>query len=435
MLIALILCIAVGNLALGYMLSIRFRRLCATDPYLAADWDHLPHARPLTSAASLGHGEGTAWTASPGAPANSLPSAWLNTWEEDSGAKNAAASGNPLLRFHVGEYREQLVALDARLRATQLKPAAHAIRKIVHDLTLANQAWFAQLEGHPSLEASFSEQNESAIALAELQRVFWEQMAQLETTNSNLRSLDLDLDPAEAARQLLPELNRLLDLCHRLRDAQQAAFAAAMREGQQLGQLPRELLIDELTGLNNLSGLQKYLDSYRSSDPHGQREACLGWISVDHLAAINKQVGPRAGDRLLTAVGRIISCTLRVDRGADLGCRVSGAGFAAFLGDTGPRSATAAVERIRQTVAESYFEWNDGPLDVTISCGVTRVLPGETLFQMVRKARDVALHAQLSGGNCTWLSDGAGPQAIQAPIMKTRPGNFILNDEAASQPG
>lgn len=435
MLIALILFIAVGNLALGYTLSIRFRRICAADPYLPSDWEERFHSFPPTSAVNCAGDETPEWLNPSTQLASNTTPVWLNALDQAAATSDFSADRIPLFRLNVDEYRAQLLGLDIRLRSTQPRFNPEALRKIAGELNSINHAWLEQLKQLPPLEECLNGASESALALKEFQGLLWGQMAQLETTTSNLQSPELNREAVDAGRRLLQELNRLFDSCHRLRDSQQRAFTATMREEQHLGQLPRESLLDNLSGLHNLAGLQKYFDNYRAGDPRGQRETCLGWIDIDTLAVVNAQHGALAGDRLLAALGRIISNTLRSDRGADLGCRVSGAGFAAFLGDTGPRSATAAVERIRQTVAESYFEWNHGPLEVTVSCGVIPLQSGDTLLQLLKKAREVARKAQASGGNRTWLNEGAGPQAIQAPVMRTRLGNFILNDEPVSLPG
>src|SRR5690606_37714927 len=142
---------------------------------------------------------------------------------------------------------------------------------------------------------------------------------------------------------------------------------------------------------------------FREADTDSQRAISFGWIEVDQLRSVNERFGPHVGDLLVQAMGQLIGNVLRTERGADLGCRVLGNGFAAFLGDTGSHHGVFAVERIRQTVAQSTWLVDHKPLEVSVSCGVIEVLAEDALPELITRSRAACRYARSAGGNQTWL--------------------------------
>jgi len=115
---------------------------------------------------------------------------------------------------------------------------------------------------------------------------------------------------------------------------------------------------------------------------------------LDHLREINNVHGHRAGDAVISVVGRRILASTRRD---DVVARVGGEEFVALLPDVGIDVATRVAERMRSSVADSPVEAPAGRLMATLSIGVAQWCPGETLEQVFDRA-DAAMYAAKQSG-------------------------------------
>lgn len=437
-LIALVMIVAVANLVIGYQLSLRYHPFHTGGQVLLPTWSEpqqpalvLPEA-PVRPIVEL--------PIEPAAPAEpGLPLQWLETLEGLEATNRFVGATLPVLRLEIGAYREQLVQLDTRVRkfdrdaASGIIPAsalATEINALAAELLQTNSQWQQQqVHAANHLRANLQELGDLAAMGEELDQALQAQTSQLETTANNLAKLSQP-DGADS-RRLLIEIAALLHHCHLLRDAMQASFIEVLRSENRLAEIDPRTLLDRHSGLSNRGGLQQFIDQFRASDPASQRTVSFGWMEIDQLHHVNDYFGPRIGDRLVQAMGQLISSVLRIERGADLGCRVMGNGFAAFLGDTGPRNATYAVERVRQTTARSTWQVDGIETEITLSCGVIEVFPKDTLNDLITRVRAGSRQARLAGGNQTWLDEGHGPQAVQAPELKVVELTYELSPRAA----
>src|SRR5205823_10826334 len=120
------------------------------------------------------------------------------------------------------------------------------------------------------------------------------------------------------------------------------------RQGQLMEVEPRRL-IDSATGLNNRLGLERVLAEW-TADPANSRRASFALMDIDRMGRVNEEHGPLVADRVIAEVGRLVTETLRRDRGFDAVARLSGQILAVFLGDTEAPNAGLALERVRQTI-------------------------------------------------------------------------------------
>ena len=140
---------------------------------------------------------------------------------------------------------------------------------------------------------------------------------------------------------------------------------------------------DKLTGLYNRRKfdelLQIEMDRARRYNGHFSLILC----DVDHFKEVNDKYGHLIGDQVLVKITESIKKSIRL---SDILARWGGEEFAVLLPHTSQEDAEIVAEKIRYGVEETLFECVGR---VTISCGVSQVIDGEsrsTLFQRVDNA-------------------------------------------------
>ena len=91
-------------------------------------------------------------------------------------------------------------------------------------------------------------------------------------------------------------------------------------------------------------------------------------FDIDFFKKFNDTYGHECGDFVLISVADLIRKNLR---DSDVASRYGGEEFTALLTDTGKEEAMVVAERIRSTINEHDFVYNDQHLHVTISAGVS----------------------------------------------------------------
>ena len=136
-----------------------------------------------------------------------------------------------------------------------------------------------------------------------------------------------------------------------------------------------------------------------------QTEMGLAFLDVDRFREINDAHGHPTGDSLLARLGSLILASVR---STDVVARYSGDEFGLLFVETSTKEASAITARLLERIAahsQELFSESDSnqprrsPTPVTVSVGVTGLLPEDTMESLVKRA-DVALHAaKASGGN------------------------------------
>lgn len=421
--------VAALNLALGFCLAVaiehapklvrnRRRRTASQAAVAAAASTNQATSAPASEAPS----------GPPPTPVVELPAAWLNTLEQEAVVATSFVEASvQVLRLEVGRYRERLLEIDAKLRASS---AAEELMLISAELVDVNRDWLnkqADAAGHLSERRG----NLGAFEEAghELETTLMEQAAQIETTLSNVGSLDIATDTETSHKKLLRELCRLVDLAHQLRDRMTESLLAILVAEKKIDTFERKFQVDTLTGLPNRFGLEVLLNDWWREDPARQRLVSCVVIDIDRVAKLNERFGARRVDWIIGGAARWISDQLRSDRGFDLAMRLSGQSFFLFLGDTGPRNATSAAERIRQTLEVTTFEIADQQLELTASFAVVEIDKKDTGAKLVKRLQQTLRHAKQAGRNKTSLDEGRGPQTVEPPQFQVKARVVRLQEE------
>jgi len=167
------------------------------------------------------------------------------------------------------------------------------------------------------------------------------------------------------------------------------------------GQRARSLLAlmvrDSLTGLFNHSHTLNLLDQeiVRASE----QEHALSFVilDIDDFRKVNDTFGHPIGDRVLRRLSMLLNQRLRK---SDLSGRYSGGGFAIILPQTGANDTRKLLDEIRARFAELPQPADDGEFNVTFSCGVASLEPGESSQSLCERADRALYRAKQQGRNC-----------------------------------
>lgn len=200
------------------------------------------------------------------------------------------------------------------------------------------------------------------------------------------------------------------------------------REEHQLALLSQRLMnlrseLTEAKAAASLDGLTK-LSNRQAFDTHVQRISDLGllfscppvlmMIDVDHFKRVNDTHGHPGGDAVLREVANSLLRTFL--RKQDFVARFGGEEFAVLLIDTAARSATELAERARLMVQERPVKYADREISVTISVGMSLLLPGQTPSDWLKRADEALYHAKASGRNCLRIAELVPGMSVRAPL-------------------
>jgi diguanylate cyclase (GGDEF)-like protein len=164
--------------------------------------------------------------------------------------------------------------------------------------------------------------------------------------------------------------------------------------------LERLSSLDGLTGIFNRRYLDSALARLSKVAVENQRWISVLMIDIDHFKSLNDTAGHQHGDFCLERVAQLLQQGVRA--GVDTVARYGGEEFVAILPDADEREATAAGERLRQSIESAAFPAAHGAV-VTISIGVAalRGAAGEefTAEDLIASADDALYEAKRSGRN------------------------------------
>ena len=120
-------------------------------------------------------------------------------------------------------------------------------------------------------------------------------------------------------------------------------------------------------------------------------------MDLDHFKKVNDTAGHDIGDRVLIAVGSLLSQSIRK---VDLAGRLGGEEFAVLLADTNQEGCERVSENIRQNIALLQISgWTEfyGPITAPIGCA--KLSATDTLEKALRAADEALYQAKNNGRN------------------------------------
>jgi len=146
---------------------------------------------------------------------------------------------------------------------------------------------------------------------------------------------------------------------------------------------------DPLTGLlNRRHFCERAVEELNRAQRYGHALAVL-MLDLDYFKRVNDRYGHGAGDAVLETVGRRWKDALRE---MDILARFGGEEFAVLLPDTGLDGARLAAERLRASIAEQAVATDEGPVECTVSVGVSALRPDDRRIETLLHRADEALY-------------------------------------------
>lgn len=148
-------------------------------------------------------------------------------------------------------------------------------------------------------------------------------------------------------------------------------------------------LKDSLTGVYNRAGYEERAVELFARWERSGAALSLVFVDCNKFKEINDNFGHAAGDLVLVKVAETLQ---ERSRASDIVCRFGGDEFVVLLPDTDAAGGEAFARSACQEILDVGFNDNGRPLDVSISCGVTQLVEGDTQEKAVARA-DEAMYA------------------------------------------
>lgn len=161
---------------------------------------------------------------------------------------------------------------------------------------------------------------------------------------------------------------------------------------------------DKLTGA---ASRQVFDTLFQRSARTAERRAyplCVLVIDIDYFKAVNDNYGHQGGDAVLRGLSLLLR---RLLRESDVICRWGGEEFLILLDDCSLDCANQKAEQVREAVAAQPVHFGREEIKVTVSIGVARYLPGESMDSLIHRA-DTALYAAKRGGRNRVYGESSG---------------------------
>jgi diguanylate cyclase (GGDEF)-like protein len=173
------------------------------------------------------------------------------------------------------------------------------------------------------------------------------------------------------------------------------AMVIAMDQRRSRDAAIRLSTIDPLTTLFNRGFFFAALEREIARSARSGRGFCLLMMDLDELKTVNDRLGHFHGDRVLRAVGEIVSAGVRR---IDTAARYGGDEFVVLLPETDPTGAYVVAEKVRLGVQDLQLGFEDPAIRPSLSIGVVSYPDdGNTADELMISA-DGAMYASKRAG-------------------------------------
>ncbi len=163
-------------------------------------------------------------------------------------------------------------------------------------------------------------------------------------------------------------------------------------------QLSYQATHDPLTGLINRREFESRLEKVLERARYASQPYAVCYIDLDEFKMVNDTCGHVAGDEMLKQVARILEKGVRE---SDTLARLGGDEFGILLCDCPLPAAQSILEKLRNTIREFRFAWENNVFETGISVGLVPIDPNSGTLTDILSAADSACYvAKERGRNC-----------------------------------
>lgn len=219
-----------------------------------------------------------------------------------------------------------------------------------------------------------------------------------------LQQLNAELEQRVAQRTTeLAQANKSLE-------GKQRQLENSNHELEQKNKMLEKLaLTDPLTSLPNRRAMDRLAERELRRRERYPHSLTVALIDVDHFKEINARYLLPGGDAVLIELGKVLTTCIR---SVDFVGRIGGEEFLVIAPETNMEGARGLGERIRTSVAEHHFSYNNEAITVHVSIGLA-VVEGNvaTDYEHMKHAAAAALsEAKMTGRNrCVFYSMKSSP--------------------------
>jgi diguanylate cyclase (GGDEF)-like protein len=192
--------------------------------------------------------------------------------------------------------------------------------------------------------------------------------------------------------------------------------------------LEKEVLLDELTKISNRRSYDLHIKECLREYKRTTKGISLILIDIDHFKKINDTYGHKAGDKCLKEIAQRIKSSLR---DSDFLARYGGEELIAILHGCDCESAENVADKIRHRIEKTRFYFHNEIIPVTVSLGVTQIMPSDTEPETPFIRVDEAMYRAKRGGRnkvCSSIDplevslyDGGPRSADEEPVLSVQP--------------
>lgn len=324
---------------------------------------------------------------------------------------------------------EQFQAVSTRLQAcsliADLPPILEAMTPLVEKIhssieqerqqnaAFLNQIWQRLADLGNYLESSNTGFGEARDANHRLQSGIQQQVSHLLSDANTAESLPALRELlGESVEQIrgqvnsyvadeIPRLQLAEEQCQQLTQQVTALQKEAATLKEALEAKQHEANRDPLTNLANRRAFDKFLAKEHSRWQRYKHPLSLVFIDIDWFKRINDQYGHKAGDAALISIARILRNSLREH---DFLARYGGEEFIALLPNADLNAAFEVAEKLRHAVMNTRFHFQEQPVQVTISCGISEFVEHNSPQEVLHRADTALYEAKEKGRNQTAIA-------------------------------
>lgn len=176
-----------------------------------------------------------------------------------------------------------------------------------------------------------------------------------------------------------------------------SALIYPLRNALLYKQAVEKAYIDPLTGVNNRAAFDKSIEQEMEFSARHKHDLTLMMLDLDKFKDINDNYGHTVGDAILRSFAdSIMKCLRR----SDILFRYGGEEFTVLLRNTGTKGAALLAERMRKSVEEMEFEYNNINVKTTVSIGLAQMQEGDSIIGLIEHADELLYTAKDNGRNC-----------------------------------